>query len=86
MSNTNNDGMQGKKTHQRQREILESGGEHDDSKVPDHELQGEKTGARVRPMTEGEKKTNLDGQPGRQSEFPVSRGGMNQESRQHNKH
>jgi hypothetical protein len=44
-----------------------------------------KAGQRMRAMTDGERRTNLSGKKGRQSEFPVSRGGMNQESRQHNK-
>lgn len=39
----------------------------------------------MRAMTEGERKTDLSDKEGRQSEFPVSRGGINQESRQHNK-
>ena len=85
MQGKNKSGVQGKKTHDRQIEILESGGEHDNAKVDDSEIQGTKAGQRVRAMTEGERKTNLSGKKGRQSEFPVSRGGMNQESRQHNK-
>jgi hypothetical protein len=85
MRGKNKSGIQGKETHDRQIEILEGGGEHDNAKVPDSEIQGVKAGQRMRAMTEGERKTNLSGKKGRQSEFPVSRGGMNQESRQHNK-
>jgi hypothetical protein len=75
-------GKQGPATKGRQREILEGGGRHDDSvdagtKIP-------KRGA-VKEMGERERRTKLDGKKGRQSEYPVSRGGMNQESRQHNK-
>ncbi len=79
-------GIQGRKTSSRQTEILESGGEHDNAKVPDSEIQGVPSERRYKVMSEGERKTNLSGKKGRQSEFPVSRGGMNQESRQHNKH
>ena len=86
MRGKNKSGVQGPKTTSRQVEILESGGEHDNEKVPDSEIQGTKAGKRMKAMTEGERKTNLSGKKGRQSEFPVSRGGMNQESRQHNKH
>jgi hypothetical protein len=86
MRGKNRRGVQGPKTTGRQIEILESGGEHDNAKVPDSEIQGAKSGKRVKAMTDGERKTNLSGRKGRQSEFPVSRGGMNQESRQHNKH
>ena len=85
MRGKNKSGVQGPKTTGRQVEILESGGEHDNAKVSDTEIQGTKAGKRMRAMTEGERKTNLSGKKGRQSEFPVSRGGMNQESRQHNK-
>jgi hypothetical protein len=81
----NKSGVQGPKTTGRQVEILQSGGEHDNGKVPDSEIQGVKAGKRMKAMTEGERKTDLSGRQGRQSEFPVSRGGMNQESRQHNK-
>jgi hypothetical protein len=85
MQGKNKSGVQGSKTTERQVEILESGGEHDNAKVPDSEIQGTKAGKRMRAMTEGERKTDLSDKDGRQSEFPVSRGGMNQESRQHNK-
>lgn len=85
MRGKNTNGVQGKETHDRQIEILEGGGEHDDPKVDASELKGAKTGQGVRAMTDGERKTDLSGKEGRQSEFPVSRGGMNQESRQHNK-
>ena len=85
MRGKNTNGVQGKETHDRQIEILEGGGEHDDPKVDGSELKGAKTGQGVRAMTDGERKTDLLGKEGRQSEFPVSRGGMNQESRQHNK-
>jgi hypothetical protein len=86
MRGKNKSGVQGPKTTGRQVEILESAGKHDNAKAPGSVIQGAKTGQRVRAMTEGERKTNLSGKKGRQSEFPVSRGGMNQESRQHNKH
>jgi hypothetical protein len=85
MSGKNKAGVQGRKTAERQREILESGGEHDNAKVPDSEIQGVPNERRYEVMSEGERKTNLSDKKGRQSEFPVSRGGMNQESRQHNK-
>jgi hypothetical protein len=85
MSGKNKAGVQGRKTTERQTEILESGGEHDNAKVPDSEIQGVPNDRRYEVMSEGERKTNLSDKKGRQSEFPVSRGGMNQESRQHNK-
>jgi hypothetical protein len=78
-------GVQGPKTTGRQVEILESGGEHDNDKVSDTEIQKVPKTRRAETMKEGERKTNLSGKAGRESEFPVSRGGMNQESRQHNK-
>jgi hypothetical protein len=86
MRGKNKAGVQGRKTTERQIEILESGGEHDNAKVSDAEIQKAPKTRRVEAMKEGERKTNLSGKKGRQSEFPVSRGGMNQESRQHNKH
>jgi hypothetical protein len=85
MRDKNGSGVQGRKTAARQKKILESGGEHDNARVPDSEIQGAKAGKRMGAMTGGERKTNLSGRKGRQSEFPVSRGGVNQESRQHNK-
>lgn len=85
MRGKNKSNVQGSDTTGRQIEILESGGEHDNGKVPDSEIQGTKAGKRMKAMTEGERKTNLSGKKGRQGEFPVSRGGMKQESRQHNK-
>ena len=85
MGSKNRTVVQGRKTTERQVEILESGGEHDNAKAPDTEIQGVPDRRRVDAMTDGERKTNLSGKKGRQSEFPVSRGGMNQESRQHNK-
>ncbi len=85
MRGKNRSGVQGPKTTGRQVEILESGGEHDNAKVPDSEIQGTKAGKRMKAMTEGERNTALNDRKGRQSGFPVSRGGMNQESRQHNK-
>ena len=85
MKGKNKSGVQWAATTQRQKEILESGGEHDNAKVPDSEIQKVPKTRRVEAMKEGERKTNLSGRKGRQSEFPVSRGGMNQESRQHNK-
>jgi hypothetical protein len=86
MRGKNKSGVQGPKTTGRQIEILESGGEQDqdNAKIPASEIQGTKAGKRVKAMTEGERRTNLSDKKGRQSEFPVSRGGMNQES-QHNK-
>jgi hypothetical protein len=83
MKGKNAAGVQGRKTKARQKEILEGGGRHDDS------LAGEEpvpNAGEIEEMSEPERRTRLDGKPGRQSEFPVSRGGMNQESRQHNKH
>jgi hypothetical protein len=85
MRGKNKSGVQGPKTTGRQIEILESGGEHDNAKVSDTEIQKVPKTRRVEAMKQGERQTNLSGKPGRQSEFPVSRGGMNQESRQHNK-
>jgi hypothetical protein len=81
----NKSGVQGAATTRRHKEILESGGEHDNAKVPDSEIQKVPKTRRIEAMKEGERKTNLSGRKGRQSEFAVSRGGMNQESRQHNK-
>ena len=63
--------MQGKKTHEQQLRILEN---KDD--VP-------KPGDSGAPATDGFKEAGTEG---RESEFAVSRGGMNQESRDHNKH
>jgi hypothetical protein len=85
MRGKNPNGVQGAKTTGRQKEILEGGGEHDAPKASDAEAHGAKTGKRIEPMSSGEQRTNLSGRKGRQFEFPVSRGGMNQESRQHNK-
>lgn len=86
MGSKNKTTVQGRKTTERQVEILESGGEHDNAQVSDTDIQGVPDRKRVDAMTDSERKTNLSGKKGRQSEFPVSRGGMNQESRQHNKH
>jgi hypothetical protein len=85
MRGKNKSGVQGPKTTRRQTEILESGGKHDDSTVSEAELQKIPKKRRVEAMKRGERETDLSGKPGRQSEFPVSRRGMNDESRQHNK-
>ena len=63
--------MQGKKTHEQQLRILEN---KDDVPKP-----GENTGPTAAAPREA-------GSEARDSEFAVSRGGMNQESRDHNKH
>jgi hypothetical protein len=83
MRGKNKPGVQGAKTTARHKEILESGGKHDNPKVA--ETQRVPKTRHVEAMKQGERQTNLSGKRGRQSEFPVSRGGMNQESRQHNK-
>ena len=68
--------MQGPKTHEQQRRILER---KDD--VPDERLvQGRSAGGPVDVAGRAPKRE------ARQSEFPMSRGGLNQESRDHNKH
>jgi hypothetical protein len=85
MRGKNKAGEQGPKTTGRQIEILESGGEHDNAKVSDAEIQGVPKTRRADAMKQGERQTDLSGKRGRQGEYPVSRGGMNQESRQHNK-
>lgn len=88
MRGKNKSGVQGPKTTGRQVEILQSGSEDDNpnDKVSDAEIQGVPKTRRAEAMKQGERNTNLSGKAGRQSEFPVSRGGMSQESRQHNKH
>ena len=63
--------MQGKKTHEQQLRILEN---KDDVPKP-----GEPQAAAAGDFRQAEREE-------RDSEFPVSRGGMNQESRDHNKH
>ena len=63
--------MQGKKTHEQQLRILEN---KDDVPKP-----GENTGPAPAAPREA-------GSEARDSEFEVSRGGMNQESRDNNKH
>lgn len=67
--------MQGKKTHEQQRRILER---KDDLPPPDRS-----DAERQTDVIFGAAKIERRG--GRQSEFPVSSGGMNQES-DHNKH
>ncbi|CAN7705753.1 hypothetical protein LJR220_006911 [Bradyrhizobium sp. LjRoot220] len=68
--------MQGKKTHEQQRRILER-----KSDVPDARRTAEEAANRA-----GQDTTVHKARAGvRQSEFPVSRGGLNQES-DHNKH
>ena len=68
--------MQGKKTHEQQRRILER-----KSDVPDARRTAEEAANRA-----GQDTTAHRARAGaRQSEFPVSRGGLNQES-DHNKH
>ncbi|GHC68616.1 hypothetical protein [Limoniibacter endophyticus] len=62
--------MTGKKTHEKQVRTFER---RDDYHRRDDQI-------------DSAPGTNLKNQEARQSEFPVSRGGMNQESRQHNKH
>jgi hypothetical protein len=67
--------LQGKKTHEQQLRILERKPDVPDARQIEQEI------ARI--QHDGGAKTAKRG--GRQSEFPVSRGGLNQES-QHNKH
>jgi hypothetical protein len=68
--------MQGKKTHEQTIRTLERKAD-----IPD----ARSTGAEIeKPRGAGyAKNTN---RKARQSEFPVSKGGMNEESRDHNKH
>ena len=63
--------MQGKKTHEQQLRILEN---KDDVPKPGDPKAPAPTAVKT-----------ADGEE-RESEFPVSRGGLNQESRDHNKH
>ena len=67
--------MQGKKTHEQQKRILER---KEDLPSPDRSDAQRQADA----INEGSKVARREG---RQSEFPVSSGGMNQES-DHNKH
>jgi len=67
--------LQGKKTHEQQLRILERKPDVPDGRQTEEEI--------ARTQREGSTKTAKRG--GRQSEFAVSRGGLNQES-QHNKH
>ena len=67
--------MQGRKTHEQQLRILERKPE-----VPDAR-RSESTMKRA-----GRNAAHQVRRPARASEFPVSRGGVNQESRDHNKH
>ncbi|ANW05767.1 hypothetical protein LMTR13_22035 [Bradyrhizobium icense] len=67
--------MQGKKTHEQQLRILERKPDVPDARQVEEEI--------ARTQQAGSAKTVK--REARQSEFPVSRGGLNQES-QHNKH
>ncbi|WP_249726087.1 hypothetical protein [Bradyrhizobium sp. sBnM-33] len=67
--------LQGKKTHEQQLRILERRPDVPDARQMEEEI--------ARTQQTGGAKTVKRG--ARQSEFPVSRGGLNQES-QHNKH
>jgi hypothetical protein len=67
--------LQGKKTHEQQLRMLERKPDVPDARQIAEEI--------ARTQHDGGAKTAKHG--GRQSEFPVSRGGLNQES-QHNKH
>jgi hypothetical protein len=66
---------QGRKTHEQQMRILERKADLPDARRLDDALPraGRSGGRAIR-------------RDARQSEFPVSRGGMNQEDRSHNKH
>jgi len=68
-------GLQGRKTHEQQLRMLEGKPDFPDQRQLDSELARAQEGS-ARPPRH---------QDARQSEFPVSRGGLNQES-QHNKH
>ncbi|MCA6113551.1 hypothetical protein J6524_01215 [Bradyrhizobium sp. WSM 1738] len=67
--------LQGKKTHEQQLRILERKPDVPDARQVEEDI--------ARAQRDGSTKTAKRG--GRQSEFTVSRGGLNQES-QHNKH
>jgi hypothetical protein len=67
--------LQGKKTHEQQLRILERKPDLPDARQIEQEIASTQHDGGVKTVKRG----------GRQSEFPVSRGGMNQES-QHNKH
>ena len=67
--------MQGPKTHEQHKRILER---KDD--MPDERLVGSGSAGDADAAGRAPKRA------ARQSEFPVSRGGLNQESRDHNKH
>ena len=67
--------LQGKKTHEQQLRILERKPDVPDARQVEEDV--------ARTLRDGSAKTAKRG--GRQSEFAVSRGGLNQES-QHNKH
>jgi hypothetical protein len=69
-------GNQGRKTHEQQKRILER---KDDVAKPGDPPGPDGDGATVPDKT-------LNQREARQSELPVSRGGMHQESRDHNKH
>jgi hypothetical protein len=67
--------MQGKKTHEQQKRILERKDDVPSPHRTDAQRQADAVGGFAKTARRG----------GRQSEFPVSSGGMNQES-DHNKH
>jgi hypothetical protein len=67
--------MQGKKTHEQQQRILERKGDVPSANRSDADRQAEAVAGSAKVARKG----------GRQSEFPISSGGMNQES-DHNKH
>jgi len=67
--------LQGKKTHEQQLRILERKPDVPDARQIEQEIAS----------TQHDAGAKIARRDGRQSEFPVSRGGMNQES-QHNKH
>ena len=67
--------LQGRKTHEQQLRILERKPDVPDARQSDDDLARAQAGSARSPRH----------QEARQSEFPVSRGGLNQES-QHNKH
>jgi hypothetical protein len=69
--------MQGKKTHEQQVRILERKPDVPDARQMEEALKH---------AGKGDRKADVPDRSARQSEFPVSRGGMNQEDRNHNKH
>ena len=69
--------MSGKKTHEQQLRILERKPDVADTRRLEEEM---------RDPGAAPEQVRLAHPEARQSEFPVSRGGMNQEDRRHNKH